>query len=293
VTTPADTPTDTAAADRTRLRPVHQLDRPPLTEEDAAPPDGLPRGDARAGRTAVALAQISELQERLYAEERRALLVVLQARDAGGKDGTIRTVFGACNPVGLQVTSFGVPSALEQRHDFLWRVHAAVPPMGVVGVFNRSHYEAVLVERVRELTPEAVWSRRYAQINDFERMLDESGTTVVKFFLHVSRAEQHKRFRKRLEKRDKQWKFNPGDLDDSALWDEYTQAYDDALRRCSTEHAPWYVVPADHKPTRNLLVAEVVAATLARMKPEFPAADAATLALLDTLTGEVGAEARD
>ena len=287
------TSTNSAAAGRPRLRPVHELDRPPLTEDDAAPPDGLPRGDALAERTAAVLAQISELQERLYADGRRALLVVLQARDTGGKDGTIRTVFGACSPVGLEVTSFGVPSALELRHDFLWRVHAAVPPLGVVGVFNRSHYEAVLVERVRELTPEAVWSRRYAQINDFERMLDESGTTVLKFFLHVSREEQHKRFRKRLVKSDKQWKFNPGDLDDSALWDDYTRAYDDVLRRCSTEHAPWYVVPANHKPTRDLLVAEVVAATLARMKPEFPAADAATLALLDTLEGEVGAEAKD
>ena len=259
-----------AGAPRPRLRPVHELNRLPLADRDASPPDGLPRGDALAELTAEPLARLSELQERLYAEGRRALLVVLQARDAAGKDGTIRTVFGACNPVGLQVTSFGVPSALEQRHDFLWRVHAAVPPVGMIGVFNRSHYEAVLVERVRQLTPKAVWSRRYAQINDFERMLTESGTTVLKFFLHVSREEQHGRFRKRLEKGDKQWKFKAGDLDDSALWDDYTQAYGDVFRRCSTPDAPWYVVPANNKKVRDLLVAEVVAATLERMRPRSP-----------------------
>jgi PPK2 family polyphosphate:nucleotide phosphotransferase len=270
---------------------VHELDRPPLTDRDASPPDGLPRGDALAELTAASLARLSELQERLHAEGRRSLLVVLQARDAAGKDGTIRTVFGVCNPVGLQVASFGVPSALELRHDFLWRVHAAVPPAGMIGVFNRSHYEAVLVERVRELTPKAVWSKRYAQINDFERLLTESGTTVLKFFLHVSREEQRNRFQKRLEKGDKQWKFKAGDLDDSALWDGYTQAYGDVLRRCSSADAPWYVVPADNKRVRDLLVAEVVASTLERMRPRFPKFDDDAPALLARVAGLHGGAA--
>jgi PPK2 family polyphosphate:nucleotide phosphotransferase len=270
---------------------VHELDRLPLHDRDASPPDGLPRGDALAELTAAPLARLSELQERLYAEGRRSLLVVLQARDAAGKDGTIRTVFGACNPVGLEVTSFGVPSALELRHDFLWRVHAAVPPAGMIGVFNRSHYEAVLVERVRGITPEAVWSKRYAQINDFERLLVESGTTVLKFFLHVSRDEQRKRFRKRLEKGDKQWKFKAGDLDDSALWDDYTEAYGDVLRRCSSADAPWYVVPADDKRARDLLVAEVVAETLAGMRPRFPKSDDDVPALMARIAGLHGGAA--
>jgi len=258
---------------------VDEKHRPPLADEDAERPSELPRGAALVRRTAAALARLSELQERLYADAGQALLVVVQARDAGGKDGTIRTVFGACSPVGVHVANFGAPSALELRHDFLWRVHAAVPPRRMIGVFNRSHYEAVLVERVRGLTPEAVWSRRYVQINDFEQLLAESGTTVLKFFLHVSREEQRRRFRKRLARVDEQWKFKAGDLDDRALWDEYTRAYDDALRRCSTAHAPWYVVPANHKPTRDLLVAEVVVATLERMDPRYPTADEATLKL--------------
>jgi PPK2 family polyphosphate:nucleotide phosphotransferase len=272
-----------AGTARPRLRPAHELDRLPLADADAEPPAGLPRGGALRSLAAASLDGLPELQERLYAEGRRSLLVVLQARDAGGKDGTIRAVFGGCNPIGVQVTSFGAPSALERRHDFLWRVHQAVPATGMIGIFNRSHYEAVLVERVRELTPESVWSKRYAQIVDFERLLAESGTTVLKFFLHVSREEQHARFRKRLQKADKHWKFSAGDLDDSALWDEYTRAYDDALRRTSTEHAPWYVVPADHKPSRNLLVAEVVVDTLARMDPRYPDADVDTSALLERL----------
>jgi PPK2 family polyphosphate:nucleotide phosphotransferase len=229
------------------------------------------------------LAKVEELGAALYAESRRALLVVLQARDAGGKDGTIRKVFGALNPQNLRLTDFGAPSREELSHDFLWRVHRAVPPYGRVGVFNRSHYEDVLVARVRGLVPEEVWSRRYAQINAFERILAENGVTIIKFFLHVSREEQKQRLRKRLQDPAKNWKFQASDVEDRLLWDDYTAAYQDALSRCSTAHAPWYVVPADKKPIRNLLVAQVLVDTLRRMAPTIPAATPAVLRRIEEI----------
>lgn len=196
------------------------------------------------------------------------MLVVLQGRDAAGKDGVVRSIFAACNPLGLRVTAFAAPSTLERAHDYLWRVHAACPPRGVIGIFNRSHYEDVLAVRVRGLAPQSVWARRYRHICEFERMLAEEGTTVVKFFLHVSRAEQAERLRARLDEPDKNWKYDPGDLEDRERWELYTAAYQDALARTTTEHAPWYVVPADKKKVRNYLVAGVLARTLGAMAPE-------------------------
>ncbi len=214
--------------------------------------------------------KVDDLQQALYAEGRRSLLVVFQARDAGGKDGCIRKVFGPLNPQGVRVTSFKAPSTEELAHDYLWRIHAAVPAKGMIGVFNRSHYEDVLVVRVHNLVPEAVWQPRYEQINAFEEMLSASGVAIIKFYLHVSREEQRDRLLKRLDKPSKNWKFNRDDLKERALWEEYDEAYLDILNRCSTPTAPWYLVPADDKPARDVLVAEVILETLQRMGPKFP-----------------------
>lgn len=263
------------------LSPVEPGADVSLRGRDARPPEGVPAKKAIARQTDALRDRLTELSSRLYAEGTRALLVVLQARDGGGKDGTIRNVFGAVNPQGLQVTPFRAPTALEARHDFLWRVHAAAPAHGIVGVFSRSHYEGVLVERVRGLAPEEAWAGRYDEINDWERMLARSGTTILKFFLHVSRSEQKRRMLRRLDQPRKRWKFDPGDLEDRARWDDYTAAYRDALSRCSTPWAPWYVVPADDKAVRDHLVARVVVDALERMDPRWPEADPRVLALRD------------
>jgi PPK2 family polyphosphate:nucleotide phosphotransferase len=202
------------------------------------------------------------------------MLVVLQAIDGGGKDSTIRRVFSAFNPQGCTVTAFKAPTAEELGHDFLWRIHQHTPRHGEVAVFNRSHYEDVLVVRVENLVPEAVWSRRYAQINDFEAALAAGGTRVVKLFLHISRDEQKLRFQDRLQERSKQWKFDPADLDKRARWDDYRLAFEAAISRCSTEGAPWYVIPADRKWFRDFAVSQVLRQELERLplrwpKPEF------------------------
>jgi PPK2 family polyphosphate:nucleotide phosphotransferase len=218
------------------------------------------------------LARLHELQEVLYAESKHALLVVLQAIDAGGKDGAIEHVFSGVNPQGCSVTSFKRPTDLELAHDFLWRIHNAVPPRGMIGIFNRSHYESVLVERVKNLVPKDVWSRRYDHINNFERMLADSGVTIVKFFLHISKDEQKERLQKRLDDPAKNWKFNPADLDERKLWDDYQDAYDDMLERCSTDHAPWYVVPADRKWFRNCVLSESIVHSLESLDMKFPTA---------------------
>ncbi len=193
--------------------------------------------------------------------------------DAGGKDGTIRTVMTGVNPAGVRVASFGVPSEEERAHDFLWRIHRQLPERGQIGVFNRSHYEDVLVVRVHGLVPKAVWRRRYRQIREFERMLTEEGTTVVKLFLHVSKDEQRARLQDRIDSPDERWKFRKGDLDDRALWDDYMAAFRDALRTTSTDDAPWYVVPADRKWARNLAVARILRHHLEQLDPQFPAAE--------------------
>ncbi|HRE44889.1 MAG TPA: polyphosphate kinase 2 family protein [Terricaulis sp.] len=216
---------------------------------------------------------INELQDRLWGERQRALLVVLQGIDTSGKDGTVRGVFDKCGPLGVAVTSFGKPSEEELAHDYLWRVHKAMPKKGMIGVFNRSHYEDVLVVKVRGLAPAAAVEQRYAQINAFEQHLSENGVTILKFMLHISKDEQRQRLQERLDDPAKNWKFNPSDLDDRALWDEFHTAYDTVLERCSTAHAPWRVIPADKKWRRNAIIASVVRSTLEAMNPAYPPAE--------------------
>jgi PPK2 family polyphosphate:nucleotide phosphotransferase len=253
------------------LEPVPPGASVALTDASARPPgtETAEKTELRK-RLATLTDRLDHLQYALYAEGKRALLVVLQGRDTSGKDGTIRNVFGPLDPQSTAVTAFKAPTEPELRHDFLWRVHQAVPGKGLIGIFNRSHYEDVLVVRVRALAPESVWRPRYEQINGFERMLVESGTTVLKFFLHISRDEQRERLLARLEEPDKFWKFNPEDLKDRRRWDDYTAAAEEMIARTSTDLAPWYVVPADRKPLRDVLIAETVVAALERLDPRFP-----------------------
>jgi PPK2 family polyphosphate:nucleotide phosphotransferase len=211
-----------------------------------------------------------KLQERLYAESKQKLLVVFQAMDTGGKDSTIRNVFSGLNPQGVQVTSFKEPTKEELAHDFLWRVHKAVPASGYIGVFNRSHYEDVIVVRVANIFPESVWRPRYEHINHFEQLLFSSGTRVLKFYLHISEDEQEKRLEERLEDPRKNWKFSAEDLAKRKEWKEYMEVYEDAFAHCTTDEAPWYVIPADQKWYRNLAIARVIVATLKDMDPQWP-----------------------
>jgi PPK2 family polyphosphate:nucleotide phosphotransferase len=257
-----------AFADLLRVKPGGKLD---LASID---PDGTPGFEGDRDAAAAELAELHndlfEFQERLWSERRHALLIVLQALDGGGKDGVIRNVFTAFNPQGTRATAFGVPTDEELAHDFLWRIHPQVPGKGRIGIFNRSHYEDVLVVRVAGLASESVWSRRYELINDFEQLLDASGTTIVKFMLHISRDEQRQRFQKRLDNPEKRWKFRLADLDTRAHWDDYMDAYADALSRCSTHHAPWFVIPANHKWYRDLAVARIVTDAAQRIAPQYP-----------------------
>jgi len=216
------------------------------------------------------LTRLADLQDRFWAEAKRSVLVVLQGIDAAGKDGTINKVMEAFNPQGCPVTSFKVPSAEELAHDYLWRVHQKVPRKGEIGIFNRSHYEDVLVVRVHDLVPRKVWSARYDQINDFERLLADNGTTIVKFFLAIDRDEQRERFQARFDDPTKRWKFSMGDLAERKLWDDYQAAFDDALSKTSTAAAPWYVIPANRKWFRDLAVATILADTIAGLKPAYP-----------------------
>lgn len=232
-----------------------------------------PTKEALKAATDVLLGRLTELQEDFYADGRRSLLLVLQGRDASGKDGVIRVVSGAFNPSGVSVASFGPPSDEELSHDFLWRVHGKTPRRGSITVFNRSHYEDVLVVRVRKLVQEGVWRARYAHINAFESLLADSGVIIRKCMLHVSHEEQGIRLRERLEDPKKNWKFRLGDLDDRALWDDYTEAYKDALSKCSTERAPWYVVPSDSKAQRNYLIARMLVETMEDLDLRYPAID--------------------
>lgn len=217
--------------------------------------------------------EIGGLQNRLYAEQKHALLVVLQGMDTSGKDGAVIGTFNETHPQGVVVTSYKAPSADEAAHDFLWRVHAHVPRKGMIAVFNRSHYEAVIAERVLGLADRKECRRRYAQIVDFERMLVENGTTVVKCFLHISPAEQKARLQSRLDREEKHWKFNPNDLVERKRWDTNMTAYDDAIRATATKVAPWWVVPSDSKEQRNLLVATIVRDALVRIDPRYPPLD--------------------
>jgi PPK2 family polyphosphate:nucleotide phosphotransferase len=214
--------------------------------------------------------KLRELQYLMYAEDRRSLLICLQGRDAAGKDGTINHVLSAMNPQGCSVTGFKVPSTEEAAHDFLWRYHRHAPGRGRVAIFNRSHYEEVLVQRVHAMVPEEVWSRRYQHINDFERMLAENGTHILKFYLHIDADEQLKRFRQRIEDPNRHWKISEGDYAERPFWDAYTAAFEDALEQCSTGQAPWFIIPSNHKWFRNLAVSRIVADTLESLNMRFP-----------------------
>ncbi len=240
----------------------------------ALDPGGTPgfEGDKAAarGRLKELRPELGDFQERLWAESKQSLLIVLQALDAGGKDGLIRKVITAFNPQGTRVAGFGVPTEEELRHDYLWRVHANTPGKGRIGVFNRSHYEDVLVVRVNELAPKAEWQERYDQINAFEAHLAANATRIVKFYLHISRDEQRARFQKRLDNPEKHWKWSSGDLETREKWSDFRAAYTDALARCSTDAAPWFIVPADRKWYRDLAVAEILAETARSMDPQWP-----------------------
>jgi len=214
--------------------------------------------------------KVDKLQQILYAEHQRSLLLIFQAMDTGGKDGAIKSLCGSLNPAGLEVRSFKAPSQVEREHDFLWRAHKATPGKGMIGVWNRSHYEDVLIVRVHKLVPKKVWKARYDQINRFEEILSENGTTIVKFMLHISKDEQKKRLQARLDRPDKWWKFNPNDIKERVFWNDYQQAYEDAIKCCATDWAPWHVVPANHKWARNLFMADWVLRVLKKMDPRYP-----------------------
>lgn len=253
---------------RATLR-VRPMQKPSLSDRDAARSFGWGRDEAEQA-TGENLQRMRDLQYKMFAQRRYSLLVVLQAIDGGGKDSTIRRVIGAFNPQGCAVTAFKKPTDLELQHDFLWRVHQRVPERGTIAVFNRSHYEDVLVARVEELVPKDVWRARYDRINSFEEVLGESGTRVVKIFLQISRAEQKVRFEERLNAIDKQWKFDPDDLDKRRKWNLYRAAYRDALGLCSTAHAPWYVIPADRKWFRDFAVSQIVREELEALPLRWP-----------------------
>jgi len=255
---------------------THQLDwQRPFQLQDL-PTDGKqfhPNRDEAETEFKALRTEFVALQERLYAEDKQKLLIVLQAMDAGGKDGTIRNVLKGVNPQGVRVQSFKAPSKEELAHDFLWRIHKVVPTRGMIGVFNRSHYEDVLVVRVHNLVPESVWRPRYTQINQFEKLLHDSGTRVLKFYLHISAAEQKERFQARLDDPEKHWKFSLEDLEKRKFWPDYMAAYEEMLRECSTEWAPWYVIPANQKWYRNLAIMRTIVHTLRDMNPQFPEAE--------------------
>jgi PPK2 family polyphosphate:nucleotide phosphotransferase len=257
-----------AESDRWKIKPGKTVD---LGDLDPGSTAGAP---GKRPATEAALPELSDelagLQDRLWAEAKRSLLVVLQAIDAGGKDGTIKHVFRGVNPQGTRVTSFKEPTNIELQHDFLWRVHREAPRAGEIGIFNRSHYEDVLIVRVHELVPEQVWRARYDLINAFEAQLTAGGTTVIKLCLHISKDEQHKRFQSRLNEPSKRWKFRPADLTEREYWDQYETAYSDAISATSTADAPWYVVPADHKWYRNWAVSTILVDTLRRLDPQYP-----------------------
>jgi PPK2 family polyphosphate:nucleotide phosphotransferase len=241
-----------------------------LADVDPAETHGYTKAGS-AAELEKGLERLTDLQNRLWAEEKHPILVVLQGIDTAGKDGSIKHVMRAFNPMGCSVTSFRVPTPIEASHDYLWRVHQNTPGKGEIEIFNRSHYEDVLVVRVHSFVPKTVWQRRFDQINAFERLLIDEGTTIVKFFLHIDRDEQKVRLQSRIDDPTKNWKFKLGDLDERKLWDDYMAAYEEVLRRCSTEAAPWYVIPANRNWFRNLAIAEILADTLDDLKPAYPA----------------------
>ena len=255
------------------LKPISNARQVKLGDADAARPADLPQGKELKRAAKEQSKRLKKLQSKLYADGRYGILVVLQGRDASGKDGTVRRVFRSVNPMGCEVTSFKAPTEEELQHDFLWRIEKRVPRRRMIGIFNRSHYEDVIVPRVKNTMPEDVWSARYDQINQFERTLTDNSVVILKFFLHISRAEQKQRLNDRLTDRKKNWKFRLGDLDDRKLWDEYTAAYRDAIVKCSTDWAPWYLVPADDEAARDVLIARKIADTLTSLDLQYPPLD--------------------
>lgn len=249
--------------------------------EDFSPGDTHGVSKTHAGKEMAAhVEKLASLHDLLYAEHKRSLLVVLQGMDAAGKDGTIKHVMSGVNPQGCRVTSFKQPSTLELDHDFLWRIHAAVPERGDIGIFNRSHYEDVLVARVHNLVPRETWKKRYVEINDFEKMLSENNVHILKFFLHMSSKEQEKRFMQRLSDPRKNWKASAADFSERKSWKAYQQAYQDAIANCSTKHAPWYVIPSDHKWFRNFAVGEIIIGAMESFKMQYPSANPKELGAL-------------
>jgi PPK2 family polyphosphate:nucleotide phosphotransferase len=265
-----------------KLEPVTDKKSIRLGDKDARARNPEKSDKALEKATEEQVERISDFQKVLYADGGHAVLIVLQGRDASGKDGTIRKVFAAVNPQGCSVASFGVPTELERRHDFLWRVHQQVPPRRMIGIFNRSHYEDIIVPRVNGYLPKDVWTKRYDQINEFERMLAANDVTILKFFLHVSRDEQKERLTERLTNAKKNWKFRAGDLDDRARWDDFTKAYKGILSNTSTKWAPWFIVPADDEDVRDYLVARCIADALESLDLEYPKADPSIVGLTVT-----------
>ncbi len=254
--------------DRYRIEPGTSVDLARWDPADRSAFEG-DKGDARFELKELN-GRLEELQELLYAEAKHKILIVLQAMDSGGKDGTIRHVFDGTNPQGVKVASFKKPTDTELAHDYLWRVHRHTPGSGEIAIFNRSHYEDVLVVRVHNLVPEEVWDRRYDHINAFEQMLADEGTTIIKLYLHISKGEQKERLQARLDEPHKQWKFAKGDLAERARWDDYTAAFEAVLSRTSTTSAPWYVIPADRKWYRNLVVSRILVDTLEKLEMSYP-----------------------
>jgi PPK2 family polyphosphate:nucleotide phosphotransferase len=253
--------------DRYRVSPGDTINLAQIDPDDTpAAPD---KGQAKKQISSL-LGELIELQQLLYAEHKHKLLVVLQAMDTGGKDSTIRRVFGPVNPQGVRVANFKVPTERELDHDYLWRVHQQTPRTGEITVFNRSHYEDVLVVRVHNLVPPEVWSRRYEHINQFEKLLADEGTTILKFFLYISKDEQRERLQSRLDRHHKRWKFKRGDLEERKLWDDYLRAYQEVLNRTSTPWAPWFCVPANRKWYRDLIIATHVVETLKSLNMQYP-----------------------
>ena len=255
---------------------VHRIEPGSKVRIDDLDPDAKPLCDDKSEgkeKSAAIAERLGKLQELLYAEHIHKILIVLQGMDTSGKDGTVRHVMSGVSPAGVRVVSFKKPTPEELDHDFLWRVHAKTPGNGEIAVFNRSHYEDVLVVRVHELIKEKVWRKRYDQINAFEETLAAAGTVILKFFLHISKAEQRKRLQERIDDPTKHWKFQHGDLDERKLWDDYMRAYEEMLEKTSTKHAPWYAIPSDAKWYRNLVIGAVIVETLESLGMEYPSVD--------------------
>ena len=258
-----------ALAQDYRVEPGKSVD---LSKHDPRDTGSFDDKDKAKAQTIKDAEAIDALQNILYAEGKRALLVVIQGIDCAGKDGTVRAVFNTCGPIGVVITSYKAPTPEELAHDYLWRIHKACPPRGMIGIFNRSHYEDVLVAKVKNFASPADIEKRYRHINEFEKLLSENGTKVLKFMLHLSKEEQAVRLRERVDDPTKRWKFNPGDLSDRELWDQYIKAYELALEKCSTAHAPWHIIPADRNWLRNAIIARITRETLEEMNPKFPEA---------------------